>query len=128
MMLYVADTHAWVLYLLDRLPERADEVFAQAEDGRACIFVPTIALAECVYLVEGGKIQLDLGDLLFKLRVGGNFIPASMTLEVVERIHQIPLSEIHDRIIVATAQVLGAKVLTRDEEIVDSGVVETIWS
>ena len=49
-MFYVADTHAWVFYLLDRLPEKADEVFSQAEHGGAYVFVPTIALAECVYL------------------------------------------------------------------------------
>jgi len=127
-MFYVADTHAWVFYLLDCLPEKADEVFSQAEHGGAYVFVPTIALAECVYLVEGGKIDLDLEGLFSKLRAGGNFIPAPLTLDVVERIHLIPLTEIHDRIIVATAQALGAKALTRDEQIVESGVVETIWN
>jgi len=127
-MFYVADTHAWVFYLLDRLPEKADEVFSRAERGGAYIFVPTIALAECVYLVEGGKIDLDLDGLFTRLRAGGNFIPVPLTLDVVERIHLIRLSEIHDRIIVATAQALGAKALTRDERIIESGVVETIWN
>lgn len=127
-MFYVADTHAWVFYLLDRLPEKADAVFSRAELGRAYVFVPTIALAECVYLVEGGKIELDLDGLFSKLRVGGNFVPAPLTIDVVEKIHHVSLTEIHDRIIVVTAQVLGAEVLTRDEEIVNSGVVETIWS
>jgi len=127
-MFYVADTHTWVFYLLDRLPEKADEVFSHAEHGRDFVFIPTIALAECVYLVERGKIDLNLDGLFSKLRVGGNFIPVPLTLDVVERIHLIPLSEIHDRIIVATAQVLGAKVLTKDEQIVESGIVETIWN
>lgn len=126
-MFYVADTHAWIFYLLDRLPEKVDEVFSQAEHGRVVIFVPTIALAECVYLVEKRKIALDVGELFSKLRIGGNFIPASLTLEVVERFPMIPLSEIHDRIIAATAQTLEAKVLTKDEHIVSSGIVETIW-
>ena len=126
-MFYVADTHAWVFYLLDRLPEGADKVFSQAELGRAIVFVPTIALAECVYLVEKRKIALDVSELFSKLRIGGNFVPASLTFEVVERIPMIPLSEIHDRIVVATAQALEAKVLTKDEHIVGSGIVETIW-
>jgi len=59
-MFYVADTHAWVFYLLDRLPEGANGVFLQAELGRVVVFVPTIALAECVHLVEKGKIALDV--------------------------------------------------------------------
>lgn len=115
-------------YLLDRLPEKAGEVFSQAEHGRAFVFIPTIALAECVYLVEKGKIDLDLDGLFSKLRISGNFIPAPLTLDIVERIHLIPLSEIHDRIIVATAQALGAKALTKDEQIAESGIVKTIWN
>jgi len=126
-MFYVADTHAWVFYLLDRLPEGANGAFLQAELGRVVVFVPTIALAESVYLVEKGKIALDVSELFSKLRIGGNFIPASLTLEVVERIPAIPLTEIHDRIIVATAQALEAKVLTKDEHIVGCDIVETIW-
>jgi len=51
-MFYVADTHAWIFYLLDRLPKKVNEVFSNAELGRVIIFVPTIALAECVYLVN----------------------------------------------------------------------------
>jgi PIN domain nuclease of toxin-antitoxin system len=126
-MFYVADTHAWVFYLLNRLPKKVDGIFSEAELGRAVIFVPTIALAECVYLVERRKIDLDFDELFSKLRIGGNFVPASLTINVVERLPKVSLPEIHDRIIVATAQVLEAKVLTRDEHIVSSGIVETIW-
>jgi len=126
-MFYVVDTHAWVFYLLDRLPKGANKVFSEAEHGRAIIFIPTIALAECVHLVEKRKIALDFNELFSKLRIGENFLPASLTLEVVERIPAIPLSEIHDRIVVATAQALKAKVLTKDERIAGSGIVETTW-
>ncbi len=126
-MSYVADTHAWVLYLVNRLPKGADEIFSEAEHGRAIVFIPTIALAECVYLVERGKIDLNFGSLFSKLRVGGNFIPASLTLDIVGGIPAVPLSELHDRIVVATAQILEAKLLTKDEQIVSSGIVETIW-
>lgn len=127
-MYYVADTHAWVYYLLDILPDKADEAFTQAERGKAYIFVPTIALAECVHLVERGKIKMDLNELFYKVKVDENFIPVPLTLDIVERIHRLPLSEIHDRIIVATCQALGAITLTRDVEIVESRVVETLWN
>ena len=126
-MIYIADTHAWVFYLLNRLPKKVDEIFSEAELGRAVIFVPTIVLAECVYLVERRKIYLDFDELFSKLRIGGNFVPASLTIHVVERLPKVSLPEIHDRIIVATAQALEAKELTRDEHIVSSGIVETVW-
>ncbi|MFP3951962.1 MAG: PIN domain-containing protein [Candidatus Bathyarchaeia archaeon] len=110
------------------MPRRVDEIFSSAEMGEAFIFIPTIALAECVYLVERERIELDIGFLFSKLRVGGSFIPIDLSLEIVEEIHSIPLIEIHDRIIVATAEILGAKVLTKDEEITEYRLVETIWN
>lgn len=127
MTIYVADTHAWVFYLLDKLPKKVDKVFSEAERGRTFIFIPTIALAECLYLVERKKIDLDFSNLLSKLRNGGNFVPVPLTLNVVERLPNVPLLEIHDRIIVATAQILDAKVLTKDKHIAESGFVKTIW-
>ncbi|RLI85755.1 MAG: type II toxin-antitoxin system VapC family toxin, partial [Candidatus Altiarchaeales archaeon] len=33
----------------------------------------------------------------------------------------------HDRVIVATAKLLNAKLITKDEEIKESGLVEVVW-
>ena len=54
-MFYVSDTHAWVFYLLDKLPKKANDVFLSVEKGKAFMFVPTIVLAECIHLIEGEK-------------------------------------------------------------------------
>ena len=124
---YVADTHAWVYYLLDMLPVKANYAFKQAERGEALIYVPTIVLAECVYLVERGRISLRYDELFSKLKVAGNFVVIPLTLEIVEEITRIPLGELHDRIIVATARLLGAVLITKDEEIRTSGIIETLW-
>jgi len=37
------------------------------------------------------------------------------------------ISELHDKIIVATAKLLEAKVITKDEDIQSSDMAETIW-
>ena len=37
------------------------------------------------------------------------------------------ISELHDKIIEATAKLLGAKIVTKDKDIQSSDVVETIW-
>jgi len=125
--LYIADAHAWIYYLIDRLPKKANEAFLKAEKGEAVIFVPTIILAECVYLVERGKIVLSYEELFSKLREAENFIPAPLTLEVVEALTKIPLTELHDKIVVATAQLLHAVLITKDMEIIKSGLVKTLW-
>lgn len=126
-MAYVADTHSWVFYLLGKLPKKADEVFASVERGEDIMFVPTIVLAECIYLIEGGKILLSLENLFEKFQISGNFIPFSMNLEIVKELPKIKISEMHDRVIVATAELLKAKLVTKDKEISESGIVETVW-
>ncbi len=37
------------------------------------------------------------------------------------------IKDVHDRIIVATANILGTKLITRDRKIMESGLAETIW-
>lgn len=116
-----------MFYLLGKLPKKADEVFASVEKGEDIMFLPTIVLAECIYLIEGGKILLSLENLFEKFQTSDNFIPVSMNLEIVKELPKIKISEIHDRIIVATAKLLKAKLVTKDKEISESGIVETVW-
>ncbi len=126
-MLYVTDTHAFVWYIVGRLPNRVDNIFKSAETGNSTIFIPTIVLAECLYLVENGKIKLDFEDLLMRIDMSKNFIVTSFNFQLLKLLPEIKLNEIHDRIIVATAKMLKAKLVTRDLEIVKSGIVETVW-
>ena len=51
-MLYVTDTHALVWYVVGKLHDKVNEIFKSAETGKSTIFIPTIVLAECLYLVE----------------------------------------------------------------------------
>jgi len=126
-MFYVVDTHAWVFYLLDKLPEKANNTFKSVEKGESIMFVPTIALAECIYLIESKKIALNLKELFVKFETGGNFVPVSLNFEIIKEVSKIKLEEIHDRIIVATARLLDAKLITKDTDIKNSNLVEIIW-
>ncbi|HDL15660.1 MAG TPA: PIN domain-containing protein, partial [Euryarchaeota archaeon] len=73
-MLYVTDTHAFVWYILEKLSERVDKRFESVETGSSTIFIPTIVLAECLYLVENGKIELNFDELLRKIEMNRNFV------------------------------------------------------
>ena len=68
-MLYVTDAHAFAWYILDILPEKVDKIFKSVENGESTIFVPTIVLAECLYLIENNKIDLDFSDLLKRIEM-----------------------------------------------------------
>jgi len=126
-MLFVTDTHPLVWYILGELPERVDELFKLAEAGEASIFIPTIVLAECLYLVEENKIELDFEDLLERLEQSSNFIPASFNIRVLRLLPEIRLKELHDRIIIATAMTLNAQLITKDRDIRESGMINVVW-
>ena len=126
-MLYVTDTHALVWYMIGKLHDKVDEIFKSAEAGESTIFIPTIVLAECLYLVENGKIELDFDELLRRLEMSKNFIPASFNFQVLKLLPEIGLKELHDRVIVATAKMLNAKLITKDREIIGTKIVEVVW-
>jgi len=126
-MLYVTDTHAFVWYIVNTLPEKIDKTFKSAEKGESIIFIPTIVLAECLHLVENKKIDLDFSDLLRRIEIGRNLIPTSFNFQIMKILPEIRLKELHDRIIVATAKILNAKLITKDREIKEAGIVETVW-
>ena len=74
-------------------------------------------MAECLYLVENGKIDLDFNELLKRIEMGRNFIPTSFNFQLMQILPGIRVSELHDRIIIATAKILNARLITRDREI-----------
>lgn len=126
-MPYVADAHSWVHYLTGKLPVKADEVFTSVENGEDAIYVPTIALPECLYLSEKGKISLDVKELVNKFEISLNFIPVSFNFEILKLLPTIKIKELHDKIIVATSKLLNSKLITKDREIKESELVETVW-
>ena len=68
-----------------------------------------------------------LNVVSLKFRVSSSFTPISLNLEITKMLPEIKLPE-DDRIIVTTAKILGAKLITKDKDIVESGLVETIWA
>ena len=124
-MRYVSDTHALVRYIVGKLPRKVDEIFRKAEEGEHTIFIPTIALAECRWLVEHKKIALDFHDLLERIETSNNFMPLPFDIEILRLMPEG--LELHDQIIVATAKLLNAKLLSKDRKIRESGIVECVW-
>jgi predicted nucleic acid-binding protein len=92
------------------------------------VLVPTIVLAELLYVAQKKKISLGIEEVLKRIVKGGNFVIVPFDFPICERVMKLPHDlELHDRIIVATARIYAAKVLTKDEKITKSGVVEVIW-
>lgn len=128
-MNYVADAHTIVWYFIDdpRLSQNARQAFEQTLTA-GVIFIPTIVLAEIMYISQKGRISMTFEDTLFHIEMYENFRITALELDILKVAATISGDlEMHDRLIVATALHFDAHLITRDEQITRSRVVNTVW-
>ena len=130
--MYVSDTHALVYHILNRksrLGKDASRIFLRAESSQAVIVVPSIALWEIALLAELGRIDLhqSFQHWCRGLQNHSGFDIVALDWLDVNEARSISLTDPYDRLIVGTALRLDMPLITRDQQIADSGLVETIW-
>lgn len=129
-MIFVADTHAFLWYLSEdpRLGKRAKSRFDLAEKGKGTIAVPTIVLAESLHVLEKKKYAIKFKSILDRIEAGYNYLPVPLDIKIIRRIETLKkLDDLHDRIIVASALLMGAELITKDAKIKNSRYVKVIW-
>ena len=129
-MYYIADSHSLIWHLTEdkKLGRKALEIFTKADNGEIIIIVPTIVLAEIIHICEKKKAKLEIKEIIHKIKTSLNYIPYSLNMEVLDKTIALKdVSEIHDKIIIATATITGAILITKDKEITNSKIVKTIW-
>ncbi|MBI4174726.1 MAG: PIN domain-containing protein [Candidatus Aenigmarchaeota archaeon] len=127
--MYVCDTHALIYYMAGELPENLDVIFSDAENQKAVIYVPSIVIAEALYLRERGKVDFHVDEMFSRLeKSGGYFVIVPLNSAVLKLLPNMKkVTEIHDKIIAATALLFNSTLITRDPEIIESGYVKTLW-
>ncbi len=124
----VLDTHAWIWLAADdgRLSDTALSAVRRADR----LGVSAISVWEVSMLCAKGRLQLApsprqwIGDALRLEKLELLPLTADVAMLATElRLHGDPA----DRIIVATALVSGSQLVTKDERIVQSGLVSSIW-
>jgi predicted nucleic acid-binding protein len=73
---YVADAHALVWHIADdkRLGKEARAILTQADQALVLVYVPTIVLAEVMYLAERGRINVAFLDVLTAVRDSAGYL------------------------------------------------------
>ncbi|MCC7207752.1 MAG: type II toxin-antitoxin system VapC family toxin [Anaerolineae bacterium] len=133
MIVAVADTHAviWYLHADERLSPAAKQAVEDAAATGDQIGVSAITLVEMVYLIEKGRIAAEsLSRLAAALRdVASVLVELPLDLEtarMMARVDAVKVPDLPDRIIAASALLLGVPVISRDEKIHHSGL-QVIW-
>ena len=129
-MVHVIDAHV-LIWSLERNPKVSATARTILWDPLRRVVVPSIALVEICRRDGRGKIQTSWADARALIDSSSNAVIAPLGEPVLTRLPDGP--EVHDAIIVATAQVIGAgrsvpvRVVTRDRQVTLSGMVDVVW-
>ncbi len=129
----VLDTHIWIWWVSDsrELSAKARQVIEGAR-GEGTIYVSSISIWEVALLVEKDRLRLrmDVRDWIAKSEALPflNFVPVDNKI-ALKSAHLPGLlhSDPADRIIIATALIKEAILVTKDEKIINYPHIRTAW-
>jgi len=131
---YVLDAHA-IIWYLEGNPALGGAAKQVLDDLTSDLVLPIIALAEAVVVVDKLRTALPSSDALVRdVTADPRIVIPPLTLDVLDISRRVAASipELHDRLIVAQVLALQqaghtAALLTKDQSIVQSGVVPIVW-
>ena len=132
MALYVTDTHPllWYANRQAKLSGTALHIFERADAGETLIYIPAMVLLECAILEKIGRIRAkDSFEIWAKSLValpGFELLPLEIDI-MFQAIAMQSINDPFDMCIVATARSRGLPLITTDQIIVDSALVEIAW-
>ena len=127
----VVDTHTWIWWVSE--PARLGKAARRALQGAKRIGVPAICCLEVAALAARGRITIDrpILEWLHDALAAPGVELLSLTPAVAVRAAELPASfpgDPADRLIVATAILEAAPLITKDDRIHLSATVRVIWS
>lgn len=132
MATYMVDAVALLRYLVDELPNGANEVFTRAERGIDVLRAPDVQVAEALYQVASGGVvagiplQGDPRETLRRLVTNGPVeIAAIGEHELAVFAGELDLHSMHDGLLASAHRVQNTKaIVTNDEAFAGE---ETVW-
>ena len=126
----VTDTHALLWWFTEspRLGPMAAQCFEDCEAGELTIAIPTIVVAEALSIFDKKRISFDFKELFKQIYESENFALVPLDYPVLRGMVDLKiLPELHDKIIVSTANYLNLPIITKDQRIQSLAHIQTIW-
>lgn len=130
--LLVIDTHAFIWFATES-PKLSPEAWLAMESPETSFCMSAIAVAELFLLVEKSKVSIPMDEVRRMFEFDDRLSVVPVDLEIVQRASHISqLPDIHDRIVVATAQQmisdgLADAFVTADRRIAELKLVPVLW-
>jgi PIN domain nuclease of toxin-antitoxin system len=129
-MRYVLDTHAVIFALVapKKLGTEARRVLRRIERGQDEGLIPAAVGAEIAMLRELGRTEIGVPELKVALDESPGLRFQSLDLAQVEIFATLQgLRDPFDRLIVSASLAIGARLVTKDSRIRESGLVHVVW-
>ena len=128
----VLDTVGLVRHLEDVLPPAAERAFAEAERGRARLFLPQIALGEFIYIAHRGRLRAPnarglVDEVVDQIRASAYLVLSSLSAAARDTFLNLDIPELHDRMIAADAVDRGLPLITNDPAFASVPGLRTLW-
>jgi PIN domain nuclease of toxin-antitoxin system len=127
---YVIDTHALFFYLSKskELSIRTREICARFNQGDVTFVIPWIVIAELYWLIKKRSPEMGFNAEFQKLYDHPNTVFIGLDAQQILNLSRFEkVTEMHDRIIVGVAYKLNIPLITKDQNIIESGYVTTVW-
>jgi PIN domain nuclease of toxin-antitoxin system len=129
-MRYLADTVALVRHFTKqgRLGQTARKILDETDQNIHSVFISAITLMEIMYLSQAKRINLDLAKTVQLISQSSNYNIVAVDEHIIlasKEIDDVP--ELHDRVIVGTANYLNVPIITSDKVIMQSRHIQTVW-
>jgi len=92
------------------------------------LFISIISLMEIMYLSEKNRITVNLRDTLKRVQNSSKYMIADLDSDILRTAETVNFSELHDRLILATAKWLDIPVISSDKEFKKIREIEVIWN
>ena len=129
-MNFIADTHALIWHFTNspKISRKIKGIFDRCENGDCIIFIPSIVIAECLSIFDKKKVDFDFKILFDKIRKSENYIIIPLDHRIILRMVETKeVTELHDKIIVATAKLLDTPLITKDAILAGLKSITTVW-
>ena len=131
-LVFLVDTHVvvWLAGAAHRISNSAAKVIDDARAGGVGLSISDVTLFEISNLSSRKRIEVEVSLDSFLEEVESRFIVLPIDRRIAARSTQFPASypnDPMDRIIGATAIVHGLTLITADEQIRKSKLVNTVW-
>jgi PIN domain nuclease of toxin-antitoxin system len=128
----VTDTHALLFHAAggSRLGSRAKSLFAAAEERKAIVYVPMAVIWEVTLLAHAVRVNLHrpVRSFFADLFSNPSYQPHALDAPQIFGAGELrALRDPFDALICAAARDLDLPLITRDDTIIESGQVRTVW-